>query len=101
MTGFFRNSVAGDRHSDACTPVSFSLVAAAVTSIILTLDGLVRGYAAFRLGCMAACSYIIFVIALILDTQFNIFGVLKGEIHVDGSRFIYPILSAVLPSPVR
>ena len=105
-------------------PASSSLVIATMIGIILILEGLVRGYAALKKkekdistkaillwsavlivlgilllvnpGYLVAYSYIIFGIVLILNALSNMIGVLKGEIQVEGNKYIYLILSAVL-----
>lgn len=105
-------------------PASSSLVIATVIGVILILEGLVRGYGALKKkekdistkaillwaavlivvgiillanpGYLVAYSYIIFGIVLILNAISNIIGVMRGEIQVEGNKFIYLILSAVL-----
>ena len=105
-------------------PTSSSLVIAAVIGIILSLEGLVRGYEALRKkekdistkailvlavvlivlgifllvnpGYLVAYSYIIFGIVLILNALSNIVGVMKGEIAFESGKYIYIILSALL-----
>ena len=105
-------------------PATSSLVVAIAVGIILILEGLARGYAVLKKqekdssakivlllavvlivlgiflvvnpGYLVAYSYIIFGILLILNALSNIIGVLKGEIQVEGNKFIYLILSAVV-----
>lgn len=107
-------------------PTSSSLVIAVAIGIILILEGLVRGYAALKKkdkekglsvkailllslvliavgivlvvnpSFLVAYCYIIFGIVLILNALANIIGVLKGEIQVEGNKYVYLALSVLL-----
>lgn len=105
-------------------PTTSAKILASTVGIVLILQGLVRAFAAWRMkeaglsrtviiilaavllilgifllanpGFLIAYYYIVFGLIMIANGLVNLFGVLRGEIRVSGSRTLYLILSAAL-----